>query len=281
MMKSGSTLAFALAKGILVDNGYVQERLPDDVVAPAGINFLRGRLIGRRQVEQLLSFEASCPRISVESHSFALAGLLPHHRVDAVPGPQFIAVKTHSPLDPRFADSLEKLIEDRRLLVHVIYRDPRDICLSLLDAGAWARRTGRPQFSGIVTLEDAIESVRRQLESLRIWGGITGASLYGYHEVAFEMDKTIERMERDLRLTSNRDALKHYVSSVFTQKNKAKRSRHLDEMTPEENEKCLGVFGSFIDEVIVRKNLAWFSDDSAPSRPITAVPAMPRRGQTV
>jgi hypothetical protein len=133
------------------------------------------------------------------------------------------------------------------------------VCLSLLDAGARSRRSGRRQFSKIVTLDDAIACVTLQLEILRTWGRLRGISFYDYDEVAFDMDKTIERMATELQLSVDRDAVKHHLASSFTHKNKAKRNRYKDEMTPEQNEKCLEAFGSFIEEVILGRNHAWFA----------------------
>jgi hypothetical protein len=234
--KSGSTLAFELAKGILIRNGFVQKRLPEHVVARARINFLRADPLRRRHIDPLLS---------------------------AVPRGQKIAVKTHSPADPELIPHLEQLLQDKTLAIHVIFRDPRDICLSLLDAGVNSRQAGRRQFSQIATLDDAIPVVQRQLERLRIWGSINGASLYEYGQFAFDMDKTIERMAAELGLAADNDAVKHYVNSVFTQKNKARRNRHADEMTPEQNAKCLDAFGTFIEQVILRKDFAWFSRSAA------------------
>jgi hypothetical protein len=259
LTKSGSTLAFQIAMGILIDNGFVQERLPDHLAAPGKMNFLRTGRVARRQIDQLLSLVPSRPpRIAVENHCFCDAGLIPYQRITQVPSHPITAVKTHRPLDPGLKPYLEELINNRALVIHAIFRDPRDICLSLLDAGVRARRAGRCQFSEIATLDDAIECVAQQLQRLRTWGSIRGVSLYDYDQVAFEMDATIERMAADLRLTANRDAVKHFAACVFTQKNKARRKRHENELTPEQNARCLKKFGPFIEEVIVNRDYAWF-----------------------
>jgi hypothetical protein len=261
--KSGTTLAFELARGILIDNGFAQEGLPDSLVVGNRMNLLRHRVIWPGVMERVVSYGAGHPELVAGRHvppnpraTLRHSGVTKHFE-------RFIAVKTHSPLNFHCIPYLEELIESQAVVVHVTYRDPRDVCLSLLDAGARSRRDGRRQFSKMVTLDDAIAYVSRQLEQLRVWGSVRGVSLYRYDDLAFDIDHTIERMEWDLGLHSDRDAVKKRVSSVPTQKNKAKRHRHEDELTPEQNRKCLDVFGSFIEEVILNGSYAWFFGGSA------------------
>ncbi len=274
--KSGSTLAFELAKGVLVNNGFVQDKLPHNLVTPGRINFLRERwLLVRQQIEQLVSYELHQPGIRVEMSRASRSEPISHQRAANPGGQKAIAVKTHAYLHPGLVPYLEQLIQRGALLLQVIYRDPRDICLSLLDAGERSRRAGRQQFSEIVTLDDAIALVTRQLKGLRVWGSIKGASFYDYHEVAFETDKTIERMAENLRLLPKKNAVKRRLSRVPTQKNMARPNRHQDEMTPEQNQRCLDRFGSFIEDVILEKNLAWFSASEVAAQQATATPSSP------
>src|SRR4029077_18506857 len=113
IMKSGSTLAFELVKGMLESVGQAQTRLPDGPVDA-----------GRRN-NYIDSLDA--PRIDA-----LLASI----------GSRSIAVKTHC----GFRDQLFPLLEERQacgeLQIVASYRDPRDICLSLLDAGSRARSRG-------------------------------------------------------------------------------------------------------------------------------------------
>ena len=132
MTKSGSTLAFELCKSVLQQRGYEQRRLPDGAVAPwHHINFMN--------------------TLTVENLQRAL---------DEVSPKEIIAVKTHVAIGPDERAFIEKRIAEASIKVHVNYRDPREVCLSLVDAGVQAREKGRPAFAEIHTLADAARIVQ-------------------------------------------------------------------------------------------------------------------------
>jgi hypothetical protein len=133
LTKSGSTLAFELIKAMLNSAGHAQERLPDGPVNPGHrVNYVQP--LNRQRLNDILS---------------------------AV-GDRWIAVKTHAGIaDPMFT-YLEKLQRERRIQVVVSYRDPRDICLAMLDAGSAARTAGVKEFSEITDLAVAATRVAEQ-----------------------------------------------------------------------------------------------------------------------
>jgi hypothetical protein len=128
IQKSGSTLAFELVRGVLQTAGFDQAFLRNERFKAGGPipetarNFIEH--ITKTKVEDLLA------EIGRE---------------------RWIAVKTHSGFPDEMFPWLEDLQARDALQVVVSWRDPRDICLSLLDAGEWSRRLQAGAFTELET----------------------------------------------------------------------------------------------------------------------------------
>lgn len=236
--KSGTTLGFELARGILREAGHDQRMESPHLASHAKVNFATA--IDRESVAALI----------------------------AASGPdRIVAVKTHAGFDASLTPWLEAQIAVGDLAVQAIYRDPRETCLSLIDAGERARKRGRPAFSQIETMDDAIAVVATRLELLRRWGGLAGAQLLPYERIAFDMRRSIKAMRRHLGVRANWRAVRRYVQNeAFTQKNRAVRARWRSDLDPAENARLLTHFGPFIRRVCERGDLAWFRE--APAGPV-------------
>jgi hypothetical protein len=239
MTKSGSTLAFELCKAVLQQNGSDQRRLPEDVIPPPHhINFLTD--------------------VSVENLKALLAEVKPSEKV---------AVKVHAPIGKEEMALVESCVADGTMKVHVNYRDPREVCLSLVDAGAKAREKNRPAFSEIRTLEDAAKVVRRQLGTCRKWGSIKGVFYLFYNDVAFDTRAVADRMSIDFGFgpLSDEDYKKvadEVFNEAFTQKNKAAKDRYKDDLTVRQNEFLLEEIkpaANFIRKVCEQSDFNWFA----------------------
>ena len=230
MAKGGSTLTFELVKGMLESAGHTQVRLPDGPVDPEHpVNYIEA--IDAERAEALLR---------------------------AV-GERWIAVKTHTGFRPPFFPVLEALHERGDIRVVASYRDPRDICLSLLDAGTQAREMGYRAFARITDMEAAITNVGEQIEKFRRWASVRGALRLDYETVAFSPDTAIDRLEQYLGVTCDRDAAKrHAFEQAFTQQNKMKRRRFEDELAEAEKQHLSQVFDNFLRGVWESDNDAWF-----------------------
>jgi hypothetical protein len=246
MMKSGSTLAFELCKGVLMAAGHPQRRLPDGLVSPGSrINFLTSLTV------------ASLGRLAAS----------------VKPG-EIIALKTHLGLSSDVFAFLSAPENRQTFKVQLNYRDPREICLSLVDAGASARAAGRPAFAEIETLEQAAHIVSKQLATCRRWGSIPGALHLAYNDVAFAPDAVIARICAQLGLPApdeafTRAARRHAFEDAFTQFNKAVRDRYLDELTVRQNEMILAtVRGAprFINSVLAKGDMSFFDYDPGRER---------------
>ncbi len=88
-----------------------------------------------------------------------------------------IAVKTHRPPDLLTTGTLFRFLESGQLSIHVVYRDPRDTVLSILDHGARSRARGQGPLSQIEDLEGAIELLAKDVGKLRRWGAFPALAL--------------------------------------------------------------------------------------------------------
>jgi hypothetical protein len=230
--KSGSTLTFELINGMLKTIGHAQKRLPDGLVSPGhGVNFL----------------EKVTP-----------AGV--DNLVAAVPEGGHICVKTHARIEPPVFLHLEELQKQKKIQIVASFRDPRDICLSLMDAGARAREKGLKAFSECTDLASVLPKVQRNLTTFRIWGAINGTLRLPYEMVAFTPNRAVVELEKVLGFECNRDlAKRHAFEDAFTQKNKGTEKRHETDLTPEENEHLAQVFDKFLRRVMRKNDDEWFS----------------------
>ena len=231
--KSGSTLAFELVKGMLESVGHPQTRLSDDVILPQhGINFVQR--FGTDHLKDLLK---------------------------AV-GDRWVAVKTHA--SPPYASFryLDELQQQGRVCVIASYRDPRDICLSLIDAGTRARAKNRRAFAEVSGIPDAVRGVLRQIPKFRRWGALTGTLPLNYELVAFSPDKAISLIEERLGIKCDREyAKRHAFQKAFTQKNKALPHRSRNELPSELYEELTKTFSDFLQNACGSENQAWFASE--------------------
>jgi len=216
MPKSGSTLAFELTKAVFEQNNYPQTRLSGLVEAKHALNFMDD-----------FSDEA------VERLSTA---------VERIGHP--IVVKTHGHLTP----AAHRLLENRGAIGHCVYRDPREVILSLLDAGEKARRLGHRAFSEMNSIEYAAKRVTRRIEITKAWMAAPNIIPLFYSDTAFKTPEVVQIVADQIGLPVDAEKAERTVkSSKFTQFNKGRQDRHLTDLSPEQNEELYLRFKDFID----------------------------------
>lgn len=215
MTKSGSTLAFELARSGLVLSGYDQPRLSLSAV------------MNRKK----LNF---CTHIDADN----MAAIRRETRAIGHP----IAIKTHTRADP----VVVRALQSGEATAHAVYRDPRDMALSMLDHGAKSRANGRPGFVEFETLADTIDNIRHQMNSLKSWLSLPNVRPLFYDDFAFNMDETTPRILSELGLQANpEDVMRMATRERFTQRNKARPARYLSEMSPEDATRFETIFAGF------------------------------------
>lgn len=236
IQKSGSTLAFELVKGVLESAGYEQPFLrnerfaPDEPPPPSARSF-----IGAVSEEKILGL------------------------IEEVGPGRRIAVKTHSGFPDAMFPLLEALQSRRALQVVASYRDPRDICLSLLDTARRNRQLGKGAFRDLEDIAGAMAFVKHCIVRFTKWASLRGTLRLGYDTVAFEPERAIGLMETSLEVTADRErAISHAFESASTLKNRGLPNRHAEEMTPQEIAQTTKAFERFLKFACERDDPDWY-----------------------
>lgn len=231
--KSGSTLTFELVKGMLENAGHPQVRLPDNVVNSGHrVNYIQP--ITHRRLDDL------CAAI----------------------GDRLIAVKTHAALlDPIFHHT-EDLQRRGQLQVIASWRDPRDICLSLVDAGKEARASGRREFSLMTDVHVAAYEVSSQIQKFIKWASLKGTLTLEYDIVAFSPENAIDCIESVLGIACDRPkAIRYAFEEAFTQKNKGERNRFRQELNEEDQAALEKRFRIFLQRMYEGDSAQWLAQE--------------------
>lgn len=223
MTKSGSTLAYELARSALVLAGLEQPRLSLAAVT------------NRKKINFIAHVDD--PQANAIRNEVASIG-------------HTIAIKTHTRPDPQIVEMLEK----GEAFGHAIYRDPRDMALSMLDHGERARAAGKPAFAEYVAVEDTIENIAHQTNTLRAWLSLPGVIPLYYDDFAFDIDATTARIMAELGINADIDAtIRMATVERFTQLNKGVAARHNDEMAPAISATFKEIFAPLYDTLITHR----------------------------
>ncbi len=234
MQKSGSTLAFELTCGVLQSAGFAQDFIRSDVHAPR-----EGRV-----------YRNFVGKFNTDTLNDLIATIGPSRK---------IAVKTHSGFTDDMLPQLEASQAKRELQIIASYRDPRDVCLSLLDAGRRDRDAGKGFFAQFDTLESAARFTKTNSARFRRWAALRGALRLSYEQTAYDTEAAIVAIESVLGIQSDHaQVLQHAFVDAFTQKNKAVRTRYKTEMTDAQKGETEKMFRPFIRNACKRDNQAWY-----------------------
>ena len=230
--KSGSTLGFELVKGVLTGAGYDQKKVRSNGLKPRA----RGNYI-----------------LSVTRQTIT-------DIVETIGPNRIVAAKTHSRLSDDMFAWLEELQSQRKVQVITSYRDPRDVCLSLVDHGAKARESGRKGFAKIRNLDRAADLVDLAIPKFRAWSALQGSVRLYFDMVAFSPDDAIAAIEKGLGVSCDHEAAKQYAfEDAFTQRNKARKSRFEDEMDEEDRKELTARFREFIERACIANDQGLFT----------------------
>jgi hypothetical protein len=234
--KSGSTLAYELVKGVLASAGHSQKKLRS-----AGLKAKRrGNYMGSLARDDLTAL------------------------IDAIGPERIVAAKTHMVFPDEMFGWLEEMQAARKLQVVASYRDPRDMCLSLVDHGERSRAKGSKDFARIHDLDDAARLIAKAIAKFGKWASLKGSLRLYYDTVAYRPDEAIDTIEAVLGVTGDHAAAKaHAFEDTFTQRNKATRNRYEEELDDGQKREMLENFGPFIARVCQADDQAWYDETRA------------------
>ena len=224
MTKTGSTLAFELARSALDLCGFPQDEVQSDV-AKANLN--------RSFVNHVTDEQMEALKQEARSRGYP------------------IVLKTHQ----RPALCVRQAIISGEALAHACYRDPRDMALSMLDHGENARRKGRKPFSELHTLAQAFANIRSQHDTLTAWLRLPNVLPLYFEDIAFNTVETARRILKQLELKLDPEMLAEVVHTQrFTQKNKAVRQRYPNEMDLELSANIADEYAPLFERLITNRH---------------------------
>jgi len=237
MQKSGSTLAFELVRGVLTSAGYGQDFIRNDI---------------RQDAANARNYVGRLSRAKIES------------LIESIGPKRRIAVKTHAPLPAALFAWMEELQAQRAMQVVASFRDPRDICLSLLDAAEKSRRTGAKGFVALDNLDDAIAYTAARTRWFRRWAALRGTLRLDYETVAFAPDNAIAAIEEALNVSCDRAAATRFAfEDALNTKNRAVPHRHREELSPEKTAALTRSFRQFIRQACEKDSQQWYDRERA------------------
>lgn len=232
MAKSGSTLSFELVKGVLIGAGHSQKKVKSTGLKPRA----RGNHIADLSRHAVLDI------------------------IEQIGPDRIVAAKTHMCFRDDMFSWMEELQAERKIQIVVSYRDPRDVCLSLIDHGERARESGRRGFSKIHDLARAADVFERAIRKFRKWASLKGSLRLYFETLAFSPDDAIDAIEKTLGVScDHEEAKRHAFEDAFTQRNKAQKNRFEDELDEVQKKEMAERFSEFIERVCRNNDEAWFN----------------------
>lgn len=273
--KSGSTLAFQLATGVAMLGGHWQPKLSAALRWPGAPLFLVNPRRVRLPKEpsgalahwrlslglQVAAWRANRgkpgapfldPALGVSRHDVLFAeeldpAALP--RLAEVARDRVLLLKTHAAPSPAWIDAYRALAARGQCQAHVNHRDPRDICLALVDAARRYRAWGLPQFTEFVDLEAASAGVRRYLSEIVRWNDLPNTLHLHYETCAFRTDAAIDLIKADLGISCANELVRHYAMRLaHTQRGRATPDRHRLELDPAQAARLTETFLPYLRE---------------------------------
>src|SRR5262245_23755347 len=196
MRKSGSTLAWQLARSVLELAGLPQAQLPKPFFRD-GKDYNRAWDLNDRVLDRLLE-ESRGQRIAVATHL----------------GPNKLSV-----------GKLFEALSMRDVLVQVVLRDPRDIAVAMLDERA--KKTRSTDF------DEVLGRVCANAARLRQWCALPSLKLF-YDDYAFDRGSGPAAMAGQLGVTADADAVWELVDQRHTRLNVGRSGRYRTDLTQEQ-----------------------------------------------
>jgi hypothetical protein len=223
--KSGTTLAFEMAKAVLELNGHPQSTLPDHLTKPGHDVNEVGPL-----TDEWLSRVVECTQ------------------------GRKIVVRTHSHPYALSTDRILDSLDAGEVKIHVVFRDPRDTVLSMFDDAR-----SHPSKDKARTVDDAIERLRPRFRKLQRWGSFPSLKLL-YDDFVFDRARGPQLIADDLGVTVDPDEVWRIVNHRWTRKNVALPHRYKTEMSPADAARIEAAFPEYL-ELVENHDLGWFDGE--------------------
>ena len=161
-----------------------------------------------------------------------------------------VILKTHGRLTP----FLQKLSAENCCFATANFRDPRDVTLSMLDAGEVERNSGKNNvMSQILNIDNAIEKVLIEYEVFEKWAEEDFRQKVEYEEICFNTKPTLKKLLSPMLGHPPSDSEIDSVVEAFSDRrnikfNKGVPNRYTLEMNEEQAERCNEKFKEILNK---------------------------------
>lgn len=234
MLKAGSSWFYNMVNDLVVAAGH------DD-----------GRSIRKRFRLQRMLSESDCTSRTLRFHRLALISI-PHWF-----GKTF-TMKTHG--RPTF--SVKRMIDGGAIKAIYLYRDPRDVTISLFEHGQWIRNNkiqSRTRFDSLTTFEDAMDVALYHLQISRLWIRSKRALLLRYEDLLQDPFATLKKVSSHIAIPVEDQRLRKIIDHYDARNrgkwehdlhfNVGKSGRWRDELNAAQQLKALELFADYLPEL--------------------------------
>ena len=143
-----------------------------------------------------------------------------------------------------------------------IYRDPRDVTLSLFDHGEWIRRENIPSRTGfgtLTTLEKAMEVALYYAQVWELWKNSGRAPLIRYEDLLADPLPQMVRVSTHIGVSVPENALREIIEQYQISNrekwqhdlhfNVGKAGRWKDRLSPEQQQRAKEIFGNYLSRM--------------------------------
>ena len=231
MLKAGSSWFFNLINDLLVEAGYQDGR----------------EMRKRFRLQQYLS-ASDCTSRTLRIHRLAPISI-PHWFGNT------FTIKTAGKPTP----AVKLAIDLGIIRACFIYRDPRDVTLSLFDHGEWIRRENIPsrtRFETLTTIEKAMDVAQYYAKVWEMWKNSERALLVRYEDLLEDPHKQMLRVSQHIGISIPEQALqevieRYQISNRENWKhdlhfNVGKTMRWKEKFNPEQKQRAGGLFDQYL-----------------------------------
>jgi hypothetical protein len=189
-------------------------------------NGMRQKLLGERHFP---------PGVPVEHYVGTVTDEYAERLLNAIPQGAYYVVKNHGGL----TDFVRQKIEAGEILAFTSIRDPRDVAISMMDAGVSDRTKGRDNiFTDLKQTSDTLPHLRNGVSTTLQWASCKNVLVTPYYLTATNQNVALEHLLEHLGLSVHVEKVMQRFAEKKAERiwyfHKGKADRFLDDIAPDE-----------------------------------------------
>ncbi|WP_448871316.1 hypothetical protein [Desulfobulbus propionicus] len=161
----------------------------------------------------------------------------------------FVVIKLHRSCTP----FISSLIDSRKIIALSSYRDPRDMALSLIDAGKKDEELGLTRFTKYKSLEDTIPAIKYQLRCSKTWAASLNTLFIPFVDLASKPYDVANKISNHLSIDFHKSVVDELINdkTKIWEYNKGKKIRWIEEFGEMDTEwtSIMNDFYDFVNQI--------------------------------